>query len=385
MNLRTYKSASERRSALEETLQVNLPHIGNFTLSQDTASSRNCENMIGAIQIPVGIAGPLKINGQVTKGEFYLPLATTEGALVASVNRGAKAISQSGGANTIFNKVGITRAPVFRVEDLKKGQELITWVKTNFKTLQQITESTSSHLTLLEIKPVSAGRSVYLRFRFDTQDAMGMNMATIAVAAAVKHIEEATKTKCIALSGNMCSDKKSNFLNFIEGRGISTQAEAIISKQILSDVLKTNASELFEVYSRKIVQGSMLSGTIGANAQAANILTALFLSTGQDVAHIAEASSVITSLETLENGNIYISVSLPDLPVGTVGGGAMLETQKEALSVLNINGGNSGKNAEKLAEIIAGAVLAGELSLLSSLAENSLACAHKTLGRGEKI
>lgn len=381
VNLRHLKTASERRTTLENELKIELPNIG---LSQMTdAEGKNCENIIGALQIPVGIAGPLKITGQQAIGDFYVPFATTEGALVASINRGMKAISQSGGATTISNRVGITRAPVFRVKNLIEGQEFIKGVQEKFETLKKIAEKTSTHLTLLEIKPWQAGRNVFLRFRYDTQDAMGMNMATIATSAVVRHLEDTTSITCIALSGNMCVDKKPNVLNFIEGRGISTQAEVTISKETLSEVLKTNASELFEVFQRKVIYGSILSGSIGANAQAANVLAALFAATGQDVAHIAEASSVVTTVEELDNESIYISVSLPDLPVGTAGGGTNLPTQKEALSILGIQGGNNGLNAQKLAEVMAGSVLAGELSLLASLAENSLACAHETLGRGK--
>lgn len=386
VNLRNYSNAATRRAALAKQLKVELDHIGKSTLNEKTATTRNIENMVGAVQIPLGVAGPLTINHSPSAiSSYYLPLATTEGALVASVNRGAKAITLSGGTQTISKRVGITRAPVFTVENLAAGQKLTAWVGKNFKELKKITEATSSHLTLLEIKPWQVGRSVYLRFRFDAEDAMGMNMATIAATAAVTLIEEKTDAKCIAVSGNMCVDKKANLLNFIEGRGISASAEAIISSKILKDILKTNAEEIMEVYQRKIVYGSMLSGTIGANAQAANVLAALFTATGQDIAHIVEAASAVTTVEKLSDDNIYISVSLPDLPVGTVGGGTMLETQLEALSILGISGGNNGKNAQKLAEIIAGAVLAGELSLLASLAENSLACAHRKLGRGENI
>lgn len=385
MNLRIYKSASERRTALEEKLDITLPVIGRFSLSEEVASTRNCENMIGAIQIPVGVAGPLLIDGQTTKGEFYIPLATTEGALVASINRGVKAITQSGGAHTISTKIGITRAPVFSVKNLKAGKALRQWVEENFNKIKEISESTSSHLTLLEVKSYQSGRNVYLRFRFDTQDAMGMNMATIAATAAVSEIEKNTEAVCIAVSGNMCVDKKPNFLNFIEGRGVHAQAEAVIPKNIITEILKTSSENMLEVYQRKIMHGSLLSGTIGANAQAANILAAVFLATGQDAAHIVEASCAVTTVEVLENSDLYISVSLPDLPVGVIGGGTQLSTQKEGLSILNITEASNGQNTQKLAEIIAGAVLAGELSLIASLAENSLACAHTALGRGKKI
>ncbi len=378
MNLRTYKSVTERRAAIEDNLKVQLPHIGNFSLSEDVASTKNCENMIGAIQVPVGVAGPLLIKVEGGEIESYIPLATTEGALIASVNRGSKAILESGGANVLVEKIGVTRSPVFKTKNLAHSKEFTEWVKNHFTDLKEKTESTSSHLHLLEVRPWIQGRNVFLRFRFDTEDAMGMNMATIAVSSIVSYIEQETNSTCVALSGNMCVDKKPNYLNFIEGRGYKVQAEVQIPASVLKDILKTDATSILEVYNRKIVAGSQLSGSIGANAHFSNILAALFLATGQDIAHVAESSMGITTVEKDEQ-DLYISVLLPDLLVGTVGGGTQLETQKESISIMNL--GN--KKTQNFAALIAGTVLAGELSLIASLAANSLACAHETLGRGK--
>lgn len=385
MNLRDYDSASKRCRALEEKLEIKLPHIGEFSLDESIASSKNCENMIGIAQVPMGVAGPLKIKGSEFKTQdFYIPLATTEGALVASVNRGAKAITLSGGVNVISEKVGITRGPVFEVENILKGKEIAKWVEKNFDKIKKRAEETSSHLKLLEIKPTLLGKSLFLRFRFDSLDAMGMNMATIATTAVAKLIEEKTKTKLVSITGNMCVDKKPNHLNFIEGRGYKVWADAIITEDIVSKVLKTDPLKIEEVGRRKLMYGSILSGTIGANAQMANVLSAIFLATGQDLGHIAESSAGVTTVELMPYNRLYISVYLPDLPVGTIGGGTGLDTQKEALSILGLSGGNNGKNAQKFAEIIGAAVLAGEISLLASLAEGSLARAHQKLGRGMK-
>lgn len=377
VNLRNYSNSSDRRQAIEQELNLQLTNIGNFSMNEEIASTRNCENMIGALQIPIGIAGPLQIHATNTF-ETYIPLATTEGALVASVNRGCKAVTLSGGVRVLSEKIGITRAPVFKTKDLLESKQLVEWVDSHLKELKEKTDKTSSHLHLLEIKPWIQGRNVFLRFRFDTEDAMGMNMATIAVSAVVSFIEQETKSKCIALSGNMCVDKKPNFLNFIEGRGYKTQAEACIPKTILKDVLKTDANSILEVYNRKIIMGSILSGSIGANAHFSNILAAMFLATGQDIAHVAESSMGVTSVEK-DGEDLYISALLPDLPIGTVGGGTQLETQKEAISILNLGT----TKTQNLAAVVSGAVLAGELSLLASLAANSLACAHETLGRGK--
>jgi hydroxymethylglutaryl-CoA reductase (NADPH) len=377
MNLRDYKTVTERREAVENELAVSLPHIGQFSLDEQQASTKNCENMIGAVQVPVGIAGPIKIQSSSSSVQsYYVPLATTEGALVASVSRGCKAITESGGAIVLTKKIGITRAPVFVVQNILEGEKLITWVEENFEQLKEITQSTSSHLTLLDIKPFAAGRNVFLRFRFDTQEAMGMNMATIACSHAVQVIERETGVACLAISGNMCVDKKSNFLNFIEGRGIQVKADVTLSKDIVSSVLKTTPQKLAETAKRKLVYGSILSGSIGANAHIANVIAAIFLATGQDIAHVGECSMGVTEIDEVD-GDLYASILLPDLIIGTVGGGTQLATQKEALSIL-------GKNTLQLAQVIGGAVLAGEISLLASLTEGSLATSHEKLGRGKK-
>jgi len=383
MDLRGYSDINLRRKDLEKALKTKLSHIGNYSLNAKTASTKNCENMIGAVQIPLGVAGPLKIISSLQKKEVFVPLATTEGALVASVNRGSKAITQSGGTSVISKKVGITRAPVFVVENIIEGEKIMKWVKDNFNEIKKIAEKTSAHLKLLDINPWMIGRNLFLRFKFDSQDAMGMNMATIACTIAADLIEKKTKAKLVSISGNLCVDKKPNMLNFIEGRGTQIWADCVLSKEIVEKILKTTPEKFADVVTRKVYLGSILSGSIGANAHAANVLSAIFTATGQDIAHIAEVSSVVTTAEIVKNG-LYVSVFLPDLVVGTVGGGTNLSTQQEAFSILGVAGGDRGENSQKLAEIIGGAVLAGEISLIASLSVNSLACSHRKLGRGGK-
>ncbi len=380
MDLKTFTTVSDRRKALEEHVGVSLSKIGTFTLDESQASTRHCENMIGAVQIPVGVAGPLKVQNT----EYYIPLATTEGALIASVNRGCKAITQSGEIGVVTEKIGITRAPAFVVKNVAAGKAFIRGVEEHIDILKKVAEATSSHLQLLDVKPWMVGNTVFLRFAFDTKDAMGMNMATIATQKMVEHLTEKSGVACVALSGNMCVDKKANFLNFIEGRGIKVWADIILPKDILFSVLKTTADKLADVTKRKLLYGSVLSGTIGANAHAANILAAIFLATGQDMAHISECSSVVTTVEE-QGEDAYVSVYLPDLVIGTVGGGTGLATQQEALSLLGLAGGNEGKNSLQLAEVIGATVLAGEISLLASLAQGSLAKAHESLARGKKV
>ena len=370
---------------MEKHLKVNLKNIGSFSLDESAAGSRNCENMIGASQIPIGIAGPLRLrSGSSTSKEYFVPLATTEGALVASVSRGCKAISVSGGADTEIKKVGVTRGPVFKIKNLKEKKVIEKFLETGFSSLKNIVRKTDPHITLKKFDTKCVGHNFYIRFIFDTEDAMGMNMATIATQVLTDFIAGKTKIKCLSLSGNYCIDKKPSWLNFTRGRGFEVWAEVLLSKKVLQQQLKTSARGFFDVWLAKCMTGSALAGSMGFNAQFANIVAAIFLATGQDPAHIVEGSLGITNAEVIGE-NLYVSIYLPDLMIGTVGGGTGLATQKEALSILGIDGGDKGKNAEILAKIIGGVVLAGEISLLSSLAEGSLVKAHRELGRGEKI
>lgn len=372
-------SAQERRESLESELNIAMSHIASGSVT-DADVSRNCENRIGVAQIPLGVAGPIEVHGEHAKGKFLLPLATTEGALVASINRGSKAITLSGGAQVLATRVGMTRGPVFFTKTLKKSSQLTLWVKDNKEKLQKIAQKTSSHIKLLDIQIKTLPDYVFLRFSFDTQDAMGMNMVTIATDAIVAEIEKATSIYCLALAGNFDIDKKPAWLNMIEGRGIKVLAEIILSNEVLNNVLKTSAQAMYDVWLGKCLIGSAMSGSLGFNAQFANVIAALFIATGQDAAHIVEGSLGITTMR-VEKDNLYCSITLPSLAVGTVGGGTQLPTQKEALSIMGIVGQN---DVLKFAEVIGAAVLAGEISLLASLSVGTLAKAHAKLGRKQK-
>ena len=374
MNLRDYKSVSDRRKDLEKQLKVDLKHVGSFTLDESVASTRNCENMIGAAQVPMGIAGPL----QIGKKKYFIPLATTEGALVASVSRGCRAITESGGATVDSHRVGATRSPVFKVKNLAESDRLYKYLKEHVSDLQKVASQTSHHLKLIKLLTRGVGRYRFVRFVFDTQDAMGMNMATIASDALSKYIEKKTGVTCLAIAGNFDIDKKPAWLNFIENRGTKVWAEVTIPSAVLKKVLKTTAQKMYEVWLAKCMIGSAISGSLGFNAQYANVVAAVFLATGQDLGHVGEASMGITTAEVVDGKDLYINVCLPDLMVGTVGGGTGLATQKEALNVIGVD------TSQKFAEIIGAAVLAGEISLLASLSEGTLAAAHKKLARGGK-
>jgi hydroxymethylglutaryl-CoA reductase (NADPH) len=388
MDLRTIKSVTERRKVVENNLGVSLSNIGKYSLDEFVASTRNCENMIGATQIPLGVAGPLILRTTNSEPQTYcLPLATTEGALVASVNRGCRAIFESGGATVESYRLGATRGPVFKVKSLKQNCELYEFLARHESEIKKIAETTSSHLKYKSFTTKSVGHYRYVRFSFDTQDAMGLNMVTIATDAVCKYITQNISVELISLSGNYCTDKKPAWVNFEYGRGIEVWAEAVIPAKIVKTILKTSADKVVQTWLAKCMIGSAMSGSMGYNAQYANILSAIFIATGQDPAHVAECAIGVTTTEVEpggENGHdLYISIYLPDLMVGTVGGGTGLATQKEALSIMGVAGGNNGLNSEKYAGIIGGAVLAGELSLLASLSEGTLAQAHQRLGRGK--
>lgn len=380
MKLRDFTSIKSRKNFIEKYRKINLKAIDSYPADFSDAQYKNCENMIGAVQLPLGLAGPLKVNGDKARGVFYLPLATTEGALVASVSRGCKAISNSGGAITVTENIGITRGSVFKTENLKEGFALKLWLKKNYIQLEKTAAGTSKHLKLLNLDTKVVGNNVFVRFTYDTQDAMGMNMATIASEAISKIITRETGVDLISLAGNFDIDKKPAWINFILGRGRQTWAQVKLSRLTIKNVLKTTAEHIHEVCIRKCLIGSAISGSLGFNAHYANVIAALFIACGQDPAHTVEGSLGITSTELIKQ-DLLVSVYLPDLPVGTVGGGTNLPSQKEALAILGISGGNNGKNASKFAEIIGAAVLAGEISLLVSLAEGTLASSHQRLGR----
>jgi hydroxymethylglutaryl-CoA reductase (NADPH) len=380
-DLRKYPTAGQRRRALEGSLGILLQNIGRFSLDEKIASTRNCENMIGVTQIPLGVAGPIKIKfGKSRTRSCFVPLATTEGALVASVNRGCRAISLAGGATVLIEEVGITRGPVFETVSLSESFRLSRWLKASLADLNELCRETSRHLELKRLETQVLGRNVFARFYFDSQEAMGMNGATIALSRMVSFIEREIGSRCVSLSGNFCIDKKPAWLNFILGRGKKVWAEATVPREVVKEVLKTEPEKIIEIWLKKCLLGSAAAGSLGFNGHFGNVVAGIFAATGQDLAQVTEGSLGITTTELSGNG-LYISIYLPDLLLGTVGGGTLLETQKEALSLTGIKSGEKG-GALRLAETVGGAVLAGELSLLASLAEGSLASAHQKLGRG---
>jgi hydroxymethylglutaryl-CoA reductase (NADPH) len=374
-------ATAARRTFLERETGVSLDSVGDYTFAAANARS-NVENMIGGAQVPMGVAGPVAVDGGAASGEYYLPMATTEGALVASVNRGLGTIQAAGGATARVTDSGMTRAPVFRVRGVAEAERVVEWVADNGDSLREAAESTTSHGELLEVDPYVVGDSVYLRFVYDTKDAMGMNMATIATREAAELVEAETPAEMVALSGNLCTDKKPAAINAVEGRGRTVTADVVLDRELVADRLDTTPEAMAEGNTRKNLVGSAKAGSLGFNAHAANTVAAVFLATGQDAAQVVEGANAITTMDAREDG-LYASVSLASLELGTVGGGTGLATQSEGLEVLGLAGGGdpAGANADALAEVIAVGALAGELSLVAAFCSRHLASAHETLGR----
>jgi len=374
-NIRLISGEEKKRAYLEKALNIRLKNIGAHSFSEEDVAGKNIENLIGAVSIPLGVAGQLVIKSQDKKSSHYIPLATTEGALIASVARGIKAINASGGTSVYVKKVGTTRGPVFKTKNIAHAEDVEKFIENNFAFFSKTASKTSSHLKLTKFITQVIGKNLYIRFSFDTQDAMGMNMATIATQKIANVIEAKTKAVCISIAGNFDVDKKPSYLNFLFGRGFQAWAEVTLKEKTVKEILKITPQKLAETVYRKCHLGTIASGSMGANAHHANIVAAIFLATGQDAAHVVEGSIGTTTAEVDKNGNLYFSVYLPALMIGTVGGGTHIPSQNEAIKIMQI------KNPEGFAQVIAGAVLAGELSLLSSQTEGTLAKAHQKLGR----
>ena len=373
---RTRADVDERRKAIEEATGVGLQNIGAVSFDPERAE-KNIENMIGATQVPLGFVGPLRVRGDHAQGDFLVPMATTEGALLASVNRGCSAITAAGGATSVVVKDEMVRAPVFRVRDTRHAVEAAEWIRSNLDRLAEAAAATTRHGRLLSANPFVAGRSLFVRLSYSTGDAMGMNMATIASEAVSKVLERETGAVMVSVSGNFCVDKKPAAVSYILGRGKIVLADATLPRRVLEERMHIAPEEVVETCYRKCGVGSSLAATLGGNAHAANMLAALYIATGQDPAQVVEGSMATTTCEAVD-GDLYISVRLPCVEVGTVGGGTRLPCQAEALSMIGCLG--EGK-ATKLAEIVGGVVLAGELSTLCAQSAGQLGSAHSRLGR----
>lgn len=383
-NLGDYERAVRvRRGLYEQYLNKSLDLIPYEHFDYKKVFGANCEIVLGYVPIPLGIVGPLTINGELV----YIPMATTEGCLVASTNRGCKAISVGGGCCSVVLKDAITRAPCVRMPSAMRAAAVKRWlgIPENYKQVEEAFNSTTNYGRLESVEATIAGRNVYLRFSCMSGDAMGMNMVSKGCLKAIDVLEtHFPDMVLVAISGNMCTDKKPAAINWILGRGKSIVVEAVIPDCIVKSVLKSSVHDMIETNKQKNHIGSAMAGSIGGfNAHAANIVTAVFLATGQDPAQNVESSNCLTIMEYAEDGkSLHVSVTMPSIEVGTVGGGTHLPAQAGCLDICGVRGaakgvGSSpGDNARKLAQIVGGAVLAGELSLMAALAANHLVRSH---------
>nr|ABV25901.1 3-hydroxy-3-methylglutaryl-coenzyme A reductase [Antirrhinum majus] len=382
------KAAKIRREAVQQVMGRSLEGLPLERFDYDSILGQCCEMPVGYVQIPVGIAGPLLLNG----GEYSVPMATTEGCLVASTNRGCKAIYVSGGATCVLLRDGMTRAPVVRFSSAKRATDLKFFLENplNFDTLSLVFNKSSRFARLQSIQCAIAGKNLYIGFTCSTGDAMGMNMVSKGVQNVLDFLQsDFPDMDVIGCSGNFCSDKKPAAVNWIEGRGKSVVCEAVITEDVVTKVLKTTVPALVELNMLKNLTGSAIAGALGGfNAHAANIVSAIFIATGQDPAQNIESSHCITMMEAVNDGkDLHVSVTMPSIEVGTVGGGTQLASQAACLNLLGVKGASKespGANSRLLATIVAGSVLAGELSLMSAISAGQLVKSHMKYNRSSR-
>jgi hydroxymethylglutaryl-CoA reductase (NADPH) len=369
--------AEARRRFVKEKTGAALEHVGRFSFEPSVLPG-NVENFMGVAQVPIGLAGPLLIDGEHAKGEFYIPMATSEGTLVASYNRGMRLLSESGGVKTTVVEQFMQRSPVFILDDALKARQFGAWVAEHFDEIKAVAETTTRSGKLINIGQYSIGPLRNLRFNYTTGDAAGQNMTGKATFAACEWIKKSYPGGAnYILSGNMDTDKKHSRANMLLTRGKRVVAECNIRGDLLKSLMGITSKELF--WSRQVSNaGAFLAGSANNGAHAANGLTAMFIATGQDVANVSESHAGVTYAQLLDNGDYYWSITLTSLIVATYGGGTGLATQRECLEALGCYG--KGK-VMKLAEIVAATVLCGELSLGSAIVAEQWVDAHDLHGR----
>lgn len=374
----TEAQAKARRVTVEEEKQVKFQHLAAYSFEPSVVAG-NIENFSGVAQVPIGFAGPLVINGEHAQGEFYVPMATTEGTLVASYNRGMKIARLAGGIRTTVLDDAMNRAPVFVFENAVYARQFGEWVSANFETLKAKAEETTSVGKLLNIEQYPVSKMRWLRFNFSTGDAAGQNMVTKATQNATQWIlaQNPPGLENFSLAAGLDTDKKHSYINSLRTRGKKVVAELVLPKALMEDVLHVNVQKFYDLR-RLSLTGANLAGSVNNGAHSANGITAVFIATGQDVANVAESSCAQYFGEILENGDFYYSITIPALIVATYGGGTGLPTQKECLEMMDCFGKDK---VRKLAEIIAAVVLCGELSLTAAVAADEWVSSHEQYGR----
>jgi hydroxymethylglutaryl-CoA reductase (NADPH) len=373
----TPEAAEQRREFVRRRTGVDIEHVGSYSFDPSTLSG-NIEHFMGVAQVPIGLAGPLRVNGEHAKGEFYVPMATAEGTLVASYNRGMRLLYEAGGVTTTVVDDRMQRAPAFLFESAREARTFNAWLDEHFDEIKQAAESTTKSGKLEDIERYSAGRILYTRFNYTTGDAAGQNLTGKATQAACTWIAENHEPiQQWFLESNFATDKKSSQVNMLKTRGKRVIAEATIPNELFERIMRSNTQLMYRA--RQVSNlGGFMSGVNNNGAHSANGITAMFIATGQDAANVAESSAAFVYAELRENGDYYYSVTIPSLIVATYGGGTGLATQRECLEMLGCYG--SGK-VMKFAEIVAATVLCGELSLGSAIVAEEWVKAHDLFGR----
>jgi hydroxymethylglutaryl-CoA reductase (NADPH) len=373
----TREQAHTRRAFAEERTGASLEHVSSYSFDPGILPG-NVENFVGVAQVPIGLAGPLVVNGEHAQGEFYVPLATAEGTLVASYNRGMRLLREAGGVTTTILDDAMQRAPAFLFPSAREARDFRGWLVENFDEIKRIAESTTRSGKLRNIEQYSASRMLFTRFNYTTGDAAGQNLTGKATFAACEWIKaNYPDLERYFLESNFATDKKSSQVNMLNTRGKRVVAEATLPRDLIKEIMHADVDVLFRA---RLVSnlGGFMSGVNNNGAHSANGITALFIATGQDVANVAESSAAFNFSEVLPNGDYYVSITIPSLIVATYGGGTALATQKECLELLGCQG--TGK-VNKFAEIVAATVLCGELSLGSAIVAEEWVKAHDLFGR----
>jgi hydroxymethylglutaryl-CoA reductase (NADPH) len=371
------ESIQQRQKYVEQFTGVKLNHLARYSFDAHLTQG-NIENFTGVAQVPVGFAGPLNIHGEYAQGDFLIPMATTEGTLVASYNRGMKILNLCNGVKCTVIGDAMQRAPVFVFQDALSAREFSKWVQANLDEIREQAETTSHIAKLTDIDSYLASKFVYLRFNYTTGDAAGQNMVGRATFAACGWImDNYAGIEHFYLESNFATDKKASQINIMRTRGKRVTAEAVIKRDVLIQQLRVEPESL--VYHSGVANiGSILSGANNNGAHSANAITAMFIATGQDVANVAESSAGIVYTELTPHKDLYVSLTIPSLIVATYGGGTGLPTQRECLELLGAFG--KGK-VNKLAEIVAGVALAGEISLAAAISSSDWVSSHEQYGR----
>ncbi|MEK7286239.1 MAG: hydroxymethylglutaryl-CoA reductase [Nitrospirota bacterium] len=362
----TREGAEEVRKWLEKKTGTHLEH-SSFYSADPKNMKGNIENLFGVAQIPMGVAGPIRINGQFAKGDFYVPMATTEGTMVKAYHHGMRMITASGGVTTSVLKDEIHTSPLFQFSQMRDAELFVKWLNSNFSQIKEAAEKTTRYGKLIRLEPYIFDLNVVIKFCYTTGDAMGINIIMLSTKAACQYIVSIVKPKKFYLQGNFSSIKKVTAHNFVSGYGKAVIAESVVQKSLIKRFYKVTPEDVVS-YFHAILLNTTHAGMVGMSGHVANALSAIFIACGQDAASVVESHVAIINYDITPEGDLYASVKLPNLVVGTVGGGTALPTQRECLELLDCYGVG---NAKKFSEVIAASVLAGEVAICASNAAGS--------------